>query len=210
MGSERSANSLTICCRDTSGIFMGLTGLDIIVLLFVGGGLVFGYLRGFVGEILSLIAWVAAIAALKLLHGPATDLLAGYVGTRGGATVLAFALVFLVVFAAGKLAAARLGGMTRTSIVGPFDRVLGAGFGAVKALVIVTILYLLVNLVYDVGYGRAAARPAWMAESRTYPLLNASGRAIVDFVEARRRAGAEDHANGLDNVQTHEEPKNGA
>jgi hypothetical protein len=25
-----------------------------------------------------------------------------------------------------------------------------------------------------------------MTKSRTYPLLNASGRAIVDFVEARR------------------------
>ena len=31
-----------------------------------------------------------------------------------------------------------------------------------------------------------ADRPEWMTASRTYPLLNASGRAIVDWVEARR------------------------
>ena len=35
-------------------------------------------------------------------------------------------------------------------------------------------------------YGPQADRPQWMTKSRTYPLLNASGRAIVDWVEARR------------------------
>jgi membrane protein required for colicin V production len=35
-------------------------------------------------------------------------------------------------------------------------------------------------------YGPDADRPEWMTESRTFPLLNASGRAIVDWVEARR------------------------
>jgi membrane protein required for colicin V production len=170
---------------------MGLTALDIIVLLFVGGGLVIGYLRGFVAEALSLLAWVAAILALKFLHAPVADLLSGFVGTWGGAAVLAFALVFLIVFAGGKLVAVRLGSMTRTSFIGPFDRVLGAGFGALKGLIGVTILYLLASLVYDVGYGQTAARPAWMSESRTYPLVNASGRAIVDFVETRRKAGAD-------------------
>ena len=37
-------------------------------------------------------------------------------------------------------------------------------------------------------YGPAAERPQWMTKSRTYPLLNASGRAIVDWVQARRYA----------------------
>ena len=34
--------------------------------------------------------------------------------------------------------------------------------------------------------GPQADRPEWMTRSRTYPLLNASGRAIVDWVETRR------------------------
>ena len=165
---------------------MGLTALDIIVLLLVGGGLFFGFMRGFIGEILSLLAWVAAIIALKFLHDPATGALTGVVGTRAGAAVLAFALVFGVVFIAGKLVARQIGGRTRSSVVGPVDRLLGAGFGALKGLIGATLLYLAANLVYDTIYGRTAERPDWMAQSRTYPLLHASGRAIVDFVEARR------------------------
>jgi membrane protein required for colicin V production len=168
------------------------TALDIIVLLFVGGGLVLGYLRGFVTEVLILLAWVAVIVALKFLHAPFTGLLEGSIGTYGGASVLAFALIFLVVFLAVRIAARQLGGATRGSIVGPFDRVLGAGFGALKGLVGATLLYLLANLVYDTGYGARARRPDWMAQSRTYPLLNASSRAIVDFIKARRDSSAGD------------------
>jgi membrane protein required for colicin V production len=41
-------------------------------------------------------------------------------------------------------------------------------------------------------YGAEADRPEWMTNSRTFPLLNASGRAIVDWVEARRTAANEE------------------
>jgi membrane protein required for colicin V production len=180
---------------------MGLTALDILVLLLVGGGLFFGFMRGFIFEVLSLLAWFAAIAALKLLHDPATGLLEPFVGTRAGAAVLAFALVFGIVFFAVKIAAKRIGGGVRKSVVGPVDRILGSGFGALKGLIGATLLYLAANLVYDTIYGRTAERPEWMAQSRTYPLLHASGRAIVDFVEARRggSVGSEDAGNRLSN-----------
>jgi membrane protein required for colicin V production len=176
-----------------------MTALDIIVLLLVGGGLVFGFMRGFVTEVLSLLAWVAAIIALKFLHTPVSAFLGDFV-TPGGAAVLAFALVFLVVFIAVRLLASRIGGATRQSIVGPIDRLLGAGFGALKGLIGATLLYLLANLIYDTGFGRTAERPAWMRDSRSYPLLNASGRAIVDFVQKRRERAAAPptHTEGAD------------
>ncbi len=175
---------------------MGLTALDMIVLLLVGGGLLLGLMRGFITEILSLGAWVAAIVALKLLHDPATGALTGMVGTRAGAAVLAFALIFGLVFIGGKLVARQIGGRTKSSVVGPIDRVLGGGFGALKGLIGATLLYLAANLVYDTIYGRTAERPEWMAKSRTYPLLHASGRAIVDFVEARRGRPVEPEEEG--------------
>ena len=175
---------------------MGLTGLDIIVLLLVGGGLLLGFMRGFITEVLSLASWVAAIVALKILHDPVTAALDGIVGTYAGAAVLAFALIFGIVFIGGKLVARRIGGATRSSVVGPIDRILGGGFGALKGLIGATLLYLAANLVYDTMYGRTAERPEWMANSRTYPLLHASGRAIVDFVEARRGKPVNSEAEG--------------
>ncbi len=99
------------------------------------------------------------------------------------------AVVFDVL--AGKLVARRVGGGVRRSVIGPVDRILGAGFGVLKGIILATLLYLGANLVYDTIWGAQAERPDWMANSRTYPLLYASGRAIVDFVEWRRGAPAE-------------------
>ena len=163
-----------------------MTALDIIVVLLVGAGLVQGWFKGFVGEVLSLASWIVAIVFLKLLHRPVTEALTGPVGTSAGAAVLAFALVFGIVFLIGKFVARRVGGGVRRSVIGPVDRVLGSGFGALKGLIGATLLYLGANLVYDTIYGGDAQRPAWLAESKTYPLLYASGRAIVDFVDWRR------------------------
>ncbi|MDB5671045.1 MAG: CvpA family protein [Alphaproteobacteria bacterium] len=178
-----------------------MTALDIIVLVLVGGGMVLGARRGFTGELLSLAAWIVAIVALRLLHTPATNMLEGPVGTRAGAAVLAFFVVFGVVLLAGKLVARQVSGGVKKSVIGPIDRILGAGFGALKGLIGATLLYLAANLVYDTIYGRSAARPQWLATSRTYPLLYASGRAVLDFVEWRRGGGAVPPNGALANSQ---------
>ncbi len=111
-----------------------MTALDIIVLLLVLGGLVLGWFKGFVGEVLSLAAWIVAIVFLRLLFAPVTSALTGVVGTHAGAAVLAFVLVFGLVFLVGKFVARRVGRGVRRSVIGPFDRLLGAGFGALKGL----------------------------------------------------------------------------
>jgi membrane protein required for colicin V production len=165
-----------------------MTALDVFVFLLLIGGAAVGFVRGFVHEVISLFAWIVAIAMLKLFH---TQLWSGidrslHMNAAAGA-VLAFALLFLPSFLIVKLLARSIGGKTRRhSVLGPFDRVLGGGFGALKGLLGVTLFFLLANLGTDMVYGPEAARPDWMVKSRTYPLLNASGRAIVDFVQARR------------------------
>ncbi len=175
-----------------------LTALDIIVLVLIGGGAVLGTIRGFVTEVLSLFAWVAAILALKMLHTPVAHLLTGITHTESGAKVLAFVLIFGIVFFGGRMTAAALGRRTRQSVLGPVDRALGLGFGALKGLLIATVCFLGVNLAYDMVFGATSERPQWLRTSRTYPLLNASGRAVVDWVQHRRAMGTEPNHNASD------------
>ena len=165
-----------------------MTALDVFVFLLLIGGAAIGFVRGFVHEVISLLAWIVAIAVLKLFH---TQLWHGLTGTFGSspaaAAVIAFATLFVPSFLAVKLVARSIGGKTRRSpVLGPFDRVLGGGFGLLKGLLGATLFFLLANLATDMVYGPQAERPEWMKSSRTYPLLNSSGRAIVDWVEARR------------------------
>ncbi|HXH53412.1 MAG TPA: CvpA family protein [Sphingomicrobium sp.] len=163
-----------------------MSALDIFVILLLGGGAMIGFVRGFVQELMSLFAWVVAIVMLQLFHGQLQQGLEATVGGATSAAVLAFALLFLPSFILIRLLARSLGRTTRRSVLGPFDRVLGSGFGMLKGLLGATLVFLVANLVTDLVYGPEADRPEWMTDSRTYPLLNASGRAIVDWVEERR------------------------
>ena len=119
-----------------------MTALDIIVLFLLGGGAVFGFMRGFVQEALSLIAWILIIAAVRVLHGPATAALSEAVGTESGAAVLAFLAIVIVVYALGRWIAKSIGSKSRKSVLGPIDRVLGFGFGALKGLILATLIFL--------------------------------------------------------------------
>ena len=165
-----------------------MTALDVFVFLLLIGGAAVGFVRGFVHEVVSLLAWIVGIAMLKLFH---TQLWSGldnsFDTSPAAGAVLAFALLFIPSFLLVKLLARSIGGRTRRhSVLGPFDRTLGGGFGLLKGLLGATLFFLLANLATDMVYGPQADRPHWMAKSRTYPLLSASGRAIVDWVEARR------------------------
>lgn len=169
-----------------------MTALDVFVFLLLIGGAAIGFVRGFVHEVISLFAWIVAIAMLKLFH---TQLWTGLQNTTdispAAGAVLAFAILFVPSFLGVKLLARQIGGKTRKhSLLGPVDRMLGGGFGALKGLLGVTLFFLLANLATDMVYGPQADRPEWMTKSRTFPLLNASGRAIVDWVEARRKSAA--------------------
>lgn len=163
-----------------------MTALDIFVILTIGGAALVGFVRGFAHEVLALVAWVVGIAALKLFHTPLTERLVAPVGTEAGAAVLAFALLFLPAYIAVKLFARAVGGKTRRSVLGPVDRVLGGGFGMLKGLLGATLIFLVANFATDIVYGNVAPRPAWMAKSRSFPLLNASGKAVVGWMETRR------------------------
>jgi membrane protein required for colicin V production len=161
-----------------------MTGFDIIVLLIVGVAAVGGFLRGFVQEVLSLLAWVLAVFAIRYLHTDLSAALYGFIGTPSGASVLAFALLLLIPYAAMKLIAGRMGAATRNSILGPFDRVLGFGFGAIKGVIIVVMAFSLLVLGYDTMWG-PTGRPPWMINARTYPFVNAASEEMVQLIKAR-------------------------
>jgi len=166
-----------------------VTALDVFVFLLIIGGGAVGFVRGFVHEVISLCAWIVAIAMLKLFHSQLwTGIESSFHTSSAAAAVLAFAILFIPSFVIVKLLARSLGGRTRRhAVLGPFDRVLGGGFGALKGLLGATLFFLLANLATDMVYGPQAERPQWMTKSRTFPLLNASGRSIVDWVQARHR-----------------------
>ena len=167
-----------------------MTGFDIAVLLLVGLGAVTGFMRGFVQEVLALAAWIFALFAIHYMHTPLSAALVPFVGTGAGAApVLAFALLLLVPYAFVKLIANRLGSASRNSVLGPIDRVLGFGFGALKGMVIAVLAFSVLVLGFDVVWG-VGGRPQWITQARSYPFVNAASEELVKMLAERRRAAA--------------------
>ena len=162
-----------------------MTGFDIIVLLIVAVAAIGGFMRGFVQEVLSLAAWILALFAIRYLHTPLYEAFELYTPTPTGAAILAFVALLLIPYAAMKLIAGRAGDGPPKSMLGPIDRVLGFGFGAIKGAIVVVMAFSLLVLGYDTVWGYKG-RPAWIATARTYPVVNASTEALVEYISERR------------------------
>jgi membrane protein required for colicin V production len=167
-----------------------MTGFDIAVLLLVGLGAITGFIRGFVEEVLALLAWIFSLVAIHYLHTPITAFLVPRIGTSSGAAVLAFAILLLIPYAAVKLLGNWLGRASRNSVLGPIDRVIGFGFGAVKGILIVVVAFSVLVLGYDTVWG-PGGRPDWIKQARSYQFVDASSTALVKVLADRRREAIE-------------------
>lgn len=161
-----------------------MTGFDIAVLIIVGLGAFGGLMRGFVHEVLALSGWVAAIVAIYFFHTPLTGFLLRYIDVPSAAAVLAFALLMLVPYAAMKMLAKWAGSASRASVLGPVDRVLGFGFGALKGLILVVLAFSIIVLGYDTIWG-PEGRPGWMSEARSYSFVSAASDFLVESISER-------------------------
>lgn len=162
-----------------------MNAFDIIVLLVVGAAAVGGFMRGFVQEILSLAGWLLAVFAVRFLHIDLSAFLLNLTGAPIASALLGFVLLLLVPYAVMRLIAARAGAASRPSLLGPIDRVLGFGFGAVKGTIIAVFAFSIIALGFDARWG-VAGRPEWMSVARTYPFINASSQEMVRLISERR------------------------
>ena len=143
-----------------------MTALDVFVFLLLIGGAAVGFVRGFVHEVISLLAWIVGIAMLKLFHSQLWTGLENSFHTSpaagGGARLRVAVRSELPAGEAARPVARRTD--PAHAVLGPFDRVLGGGFGLLKGLLGATLFFLLANLATDMVYGPQADRPQWMTQ----------------------------------------------
>ena len=86
-------------------------------------------------------------------------------------------------------------------MLGPIDRVLGFGFGAVKGVIIVVMAFSLLVLGYDTVWG-PAGRPTWIDHRAHLSVRQRRADAMVQLIDERQRRlaaserGAEAPAKG--------------
>jgi membrane protein required for colicin V production len=118
-------------------------GFIVIVILLSAG---ISWMRGFVREVLSLVAWIGAFFVGFLFSHRVGDLFLSYVKTASLRTVLAFVLLFLITFILISLLNFALSFLIRRVGLSSFDRLCGAFLGVLKGVLLIGLLILLLRL----------------------------------------------------------------
>jgi membrane protein required for colicin V production len=163
------------------GISEGFTGFDWVVVSLVGLLAVGGLVRGFTHEALSLAGWILGIVIVRMFHQQVTLWLAPRVGGDAAGATITFLLLFFGTVLVARLIAGAAGGFAKRSVLGPMDRLLGLGFGALKGLILSSVLFLLAQ--FSTGlFDPDQQLPDWLVGSRTAPILSLSADAMVGWV----------------------------
>lgn len=176
-----------------------LNSFDYIVLGSIGLFAVLGLWRGFTQEVLNLGAWLAGAVAVRFFHESLTIWLQPKIGGEAGAAILAFFILFLGVMLVVRIAAGLAGGVARRSALGPVDRVLGLGLGAIKGVILVAAAFLLMQFATGI-LQPGHVTPDWVVKSRSGPLLAFTADAMVGWVQdLRDLSPAEEPVAAADN-----------
>jgi membrane protein required for colicin V production len=166
---------------------MELTGFDYVVIMLVGLLGLGGLMRGLTQEAISLAGWIGAVLVVRFFHEDLTGWLAPRTGGEAAGAIIAFLLLFFGTILAARILAGTLGGLTRKSVIGPIDRVLGLGFGALKGVLLSAALFLLLQ--FGTGlFDPARQSPAWLMESRSAPFLALAAGTMVGWVQDIQKA----------------------
>ena len=171
------------------------TALDLLVILTVLVSAGYAAWKGFLWETLTIFDWLAAAFGC-LYFGPfLVPMMRSVVATAWLAGVIAYAVVFLIIFIPLSFMSHRFSESVKNSPIGPLDRALGIAFGVVRGLAVVALVYLAYTYFVPVP-----EQARFVKEARTLPIIQSTGQVILTLVPSRAKS---DFALGRVGINPH-------
>lgn len=139
------------------------------------------FARGLVREVLSMGAWLGAIAATYFGRAPISELSRQALG-YDWAPMVGFVAVFVVSLVALSVAGHALASLIRGSALNSVDRSLGFLFGLARGGLVVCLAYLVLTFAYS-----PAEQPLELRQARTLPLIERGAEALRELVPELNR-----------------------
>lgn len=176
--------------------------LDIVVGVILFLSMLVAWFRGFIREVLTILGLVGA--CLAALYGAAYITPTLYEWMAGskpeGAKLFdmipynyvaigsAYLLIFVIVFAALSLFTHWLSKTAKESGLGALDRSLGVLFGLLRALVLIGLMFVPVNALFD-----EEEKESWFSDSKTYVYVDYTARLIAAAIPDGNPLNREEH-----------------
>lgn len=141
-----------------------MTWIDYAVLGIIGVSVLLSVIHGFVRELLSLASWVVSFLVAQDFASQAAAFLPAALENQSLRLLAGFLAVFLIVLLASTLLAIAISSLIKRAGLGATDRMLGAVFGLVRGIAVVTVIVLLAGLT------ALPTTPAWRQAMTSAPL----------------------------------------
>jgi membrane protein required for colicin V production len=151
--------------------------LDILLVAILTVSVVTSLAKGLTRELIGLASAVAGLIGGIWLHGWAGSFVAPYVSSKSVAHLCGFLIVLFGALAAGALVNFVIGKVIRVAGVSWLDRLLGAGFGFVRAVLVAVALVM--ALVAFAPGASAGGPPGAVVNSRLAPYVIDAARVLV-------------------------------
>ena len=119
---------------------------DVAILVVIAISAVLSLFRGYVKEMLSLVAWGAAFWVAVAFSDQGARMLAEYISTPSVRMAMAFAILFVATLIVGGMVNYLMGQLVEKTGLSGTDRMLGLVFGIVRGVAVVAIIVLLAGL----------------------------------------------------------------
>ena len=123
-----------------------MTAFDYAVLAVILVSVLLGLWRGVVSEILALVAWVAAVFVARAEGAAVANWLTPQIAEPGMRLAAAYVLVFVGVLLVFAIARMLISLMLKAVGLGLLDRLLGAGFGVLRGILVVLVAVLVAGM----------------------------------------------------------------
>lgn len=125
-----------------------MTTIDIIILIALGAGVIIGFMKGFVRQLASILGLIVGLLAAKALYTSlAVKLCPTVTDSMTVAQILAFVIIWIAVPLIFTLVASVLTKAMEAVSLGWLNRLLGAGLGALKYLLLVSLVVCVIQFI---------------------------------------------------------------
>ena len=153
---------------------MPIQGADAVILVILLISAIFGFVRGFVKETLSVAGWVGAVFLSLYLFPLLQPIAREFILNLLIADILTGAVIFILSLVILSYISHAISEKVKASSLGALDRSLGIFFGIARGAILLGIAWLIF-----VQFIPEKDRPDWVLQARMLPIIEGSGEFIA-------------------------------
>ncbi len=154
-----------------------MSWLDYVIIGIVTVSVIISIIRGFVREGMSLAGWIIAVWVSLEFADNASVVFEGAIDTPSLRVGVTFFLLFVGVLVISTLINHQVGKFIRSAGLSGLDRLIGALFGTIRGVLIITVLVVLLGMT-------SMPETAWWAESELLQYFKPLAAGMIDYASA--------------------------